>query len=285
MKSVEPLISNASEYYQYTPSMTALHTFFYPICIGHFIYESGYHQHRNSFDSFLLMYINKGTLKVEIEGNVTTARAGQFVLLDCYKPHGYSTDIGWECLWIHFDGIQARAYYELITSHLDNVFSLSDSSTVLHIMEDIYQAFSTGKVIREAFLSKQLTDILTSLLLTTYYEDTKTSNSMADITSYINEHFAENLTIKELAERALLSPYHFIRIFKKQMGFTPHEYLVNTRINTAKYLLKNTPMSVKDICFYCGFASESVFCNAFKKKTGMSPANYRISCPNNFSNI
>lgn len=219
---------------------------------------------------------------MEAEGNVTTAKSGQFVLLDCYKPHGYSTDMGCECLWIHFDGMQASAYYELIISHLGNVFSLSDSSTILRIMENIYQTFSAGKLILEAFMSKQLTDILTSLLLTTGYEDTKNSNSMADITAYINAHFAENLTIKELAERALLSPYHFIRIFKKQMGFTPHEYLVNTRINTAKYLLKNTPMSVKDICFYCGFASESVFCNAFKKKTGMTPANYRISCPNIF---
>ena len=89
---------------------------------------------------------------------------------------------------------------------------------------------------------------------------------------------AEDITIKDLAERALLSPYHFIRTFKKQVGFTPHEYLVNTRINTARYLLKNTSMSTKDICFHCGFSSESVFCNAFKKNTTMTPSEYRSDC-------
>lgn len=122
----------------------------------------------------------------------------------------------------------------------------------------------------------------TRLLLSTPADKDKTSDSMADITSYINEHFAEDITIKDLAERALLSPYHFIRLFKKQVGFTPHEYLVNTRINTARYLLKNTGMSTKDICFQCGFSSESVFCNAFKKNTGQTPSAYRsdYSIPN-----
>ena len=58
MKSLEPHIAPSSEYFQYTPSLTAQNTFFYPICTGDFLYESGYELHRNSFDSFLLMYIS-----------------------------------------------------------------------------------------------------------------------------------------------------------------------------------------------------------------------------------
>ena len=95
--------------------------------------------------------------------------------------------------------------------------------------------------------------------------------------SYINEHFKEEITTELLSERVGLSPFHFIRTFKKETGFTPHEYLVRTRIDMAKYLLKNTGMSVKNICFATGFSCESVFCSAFKKNSGVSPNSYRKS--------
>ena len=232
MKSLEPHIAPSSEYFQYTPSLTAQNTFFYPICTGNFLYESGYELRRNSFDSFLLMYISHGSLSLRTQDNTCQVTSGQFILLDCYAPHEYSTSCGCESLWLHFDGRQARSYYELIHSHLGNIFTLQESTAIIHTMEAIYHAFSTGRTIREALLSKQITDILTQLLLSTPVDTDKASDSMADITSYINEHFAEDITIKDLAERALLSPYHFIRTFKKQVGFTPHEYLVNTRINT-----------------------------------------------------
>ena len=93
--------------------------------------------------------------------------------------------------------------------------------------------------------------------------------------TFINEHFKEELSNELLAGKIGISPYHFIRIFKKETGFTPHEYLVRTRIDMAKYLLKNTGLSVKDICYNTGFSCESVFCSSFKKNVGMTPVNYR----------
>lgn len=210
------------------------------------------------------------TLQLD-EGSIE-AHAGDFLLLDCYAPHAYSTDSGCETLWLHFDGRQARGYYDLIRARLGNVFTIQDAAPALHAIESVYRTFHDGRVIREALLSQKITEILTQLLLS---DTARANDSIADVTSYINEHFAENLTIKGLADLALLSPYHFIRQFKAQVGFTPHEYLVNTRMNTAKYLLKNTAMSTKDICFGCGFSSESVFCNAFKKHTSMTPSAYR----------
>ena len=50
----------------------------------------------------------------------------------------------------------------------------------------------------------------------------------------------EDISVPVLADRVGLSLYHFIRSFKKETGFTPHDYIIHTRINTAKYLLKNT---------------------------------------------
>ncbi len=277
MKSCEKFVAPSSDYYNYTPTVSGRNAFFYPLCTGHFIYEPGYHQRRNLFDSFLLMYIQSGKLTVNMENDSQETDSGHFVLLDCYRPHGYRTDHGYECLWIHFDGPVARAWYEMAINHLGNIFSLHDPYPVLNKMLKIYHTFSGGETIREALLSKQMSDILTSLILYAplQADSHPQSNSMEEIVSYINEHFMEDITIDALAKLAMLSPYHFIRTFKKETGFTPHEYVINTRIATARYMLRTTQMSVKDVCFQTGFSCESVFCTSFKKNTGTTPAEYR----------
>ena len=286
MKVSESRIAAESDYYIYSPSVIAQNTFFYPICTGHFIYEPYYELHRTSYDSYLLMYIQKGQFILEYEGIKKTVAAGSFVLLDCYRPHAYYSDTGWESIWCHFDGKMAKAYYNLAVSQLGTVFSLIDAYPVLNKLTAVYQTFAGGRPIREALLSKQLTDICTALLLdgseksggkkvgraTTWAGD---SVGMENVITYINENFTGKITIQTLAEQAMLSQYHFIRMFKNYTSCTPHEYIVNIRISAAKYMLKNTSLSVKDISLDAGFPSESAFCTAFKKKNGVTPTEYR----------
>lgn len=277
MKACENHISPASKYYAYSPSLTAQEMFFYPLYTGHFIYESGYSLRRDRYDSFLLMYVISGRLTLEFEDTSQQVTAGSFVFIDCYKPHAYSSDTGWEGLWCHFDGPSTRPYYNTIVSHLGCAFSLPDPAPVTDKLAAILQAFQAGGTIREPLLSKYLTDILTVFLL---YSPARARSfdcgSMAEeIITYINEHFAEDIPVSRLARMAGLSQYHFIRTFKKETGYTPHEYLVNTRISTARYLLKNSRLSIKDICFHTGFSCESVFCSAFKKHMQVTPAQYR----------
>lgn len=277
MKSHEELVSPISDYFIYSPSKQALDMFLYPMQCGSFSYLPGYSLTRDSFDSFLLMYVQKGELSLTFEGNTRLVTAGSFILLDCYKLHSYSTTKGWECLWCHFDGITARAYYNSVVSRLGNVFSMPDTTPVLAKLTAILKIFSSGSPVREPLLSKYLTDILTEFLLytPTSIHTRSYTNITEEIITYINEHFRENISLEDLASHAGLSQYHFIRIFKKETGFTPHEYIINTRIATAKYLLKNSRLSVKDICFTTGFSCESVFCSAFKRHQGMTPAQYR----------
>ncbi|MDD3278693.1 MAG: AraC family transcriptional regulator [Lachnospiraceae bacterium] len=277
MKSCEQYVAPSSDYFVYSPSLTAKESFFYPVCVGHFFYEPGYHQKRSSYDSFLVMYIQSGELTVQYEGMTKTATANQFVLLDCYKPHEYYTTASLESLWCHFDGPMAGRYYELVRSHLGSIFTLADSSSIIGKLRKLYHTFDQNQPIREPLLSKYLTDILTDMILYTPSQ-TNTGNHSSlieETVSYINEHFVEELSVNTLARQAMLSPYHFIRIFKEETGFTPHEYLINIRLNTAKYMLKTTRDSVKNICYNCGFSNESVFCTSFKKNVGMTPAAYR----------
>lgn len=277
MISQEALVREDSRYYVYSPSKNALEMFLYPLQCGRFTYLPGYSLVREAFDSFLFLYVQKGTFLLETNGCAQTVNKGQFVLLDCYSRHAYSTESGWSCLWCHFDGITARHWYQNIVSRFGNVFSIPDAQPIISKLNAIYDTFSEGGVVREPLLSKYLTDILTAIML---YVPSDSGidlhvNIAEKITAYISEHFAEPITVSQLAALAGLSDYHFIRIFKKQTGFTPHEYLLNTRINTARYLLKNSRLPVKEICFSTGFSCESVFCGAFKRIEGMTPAQYR----------
>jgi AraC family transcriptional regulator len=279
LRVYDEFISNKSDYYAYSPSAIAQKMFFYPVCAGQFCYLPGYSIRRTSFDSFLLMYVSRGELTVEYGNKRAQAVAGEFVLIDCYQPHAYHSTVGWDSVWCHFDGPLARNYYEYIVLRMGNIFSLEHPETTVQRLRDIYQTFASGAVIKEAALSGQITDIMTQILLSDSKRGkmAESGSSMDEIVSYINEHFAENISIPRLAERAMLSQYHFIRVFKRETGFTPHEYIINTRISTAKYMLKNKHLSVKDVCYKTGFSSESVFCSCFKKRVGLTPAMYRIS--------
>lgn len=277
MKSREEFVSPSSNYYMYSPSLTAQEILLYTLCCGHFIYEKGYSLHREAYDSYLLIYIEKGQLILTYENQTKEVSAGYFILLNCYKPHSYHTQEGCETLWCHFDGITADKMYETIVSRIGTVFSMNDSYAVLHKLTMIYNTFSSGDIIKEPLISKYLNDILTSLLLYTP-QDSSSCNymNMAEETiSYINEHLTEDISVPMLATKVGLSQYHFIRSFKKETGFTPHEYIIHTRINTAKYLLKNTELPIKEICFQSGFSCESVFCNSFKQHLQITPIQYR----------
>ncbi|MCR5623392.1 MAG: AraC family transcriptional regulator [Treponema sp.] len=279
MKTKEAKVAYSSEYFIYSPSRTATKMFLYPLQCGLFIYEKGYTLNRKSFDSFLVAYIKKGEMTFGEKSNEISAKEGSFILLDCYMPHSYRSQEGAECLWCHFDGKMARNYFELVHEKAGTVFTFNETRNAVGKLTAIFNMFSLKKKVNEALLHKYLTDIITEFLL--FNTDDKNHGSgqsmSEDVITFINAHYTEDITIDEMADLAGLSKFHFIRKFRTITGFTPHEYLMNTRFLQAKYLLKSTVLSVKEICFSTGFSNESVFTSAFKKEFGISPLQYRNS--------
>jgi len=91
----------------------------------------------------------------------------------------------------------------------------------------------------------------------------------------IDRHYHERLQLDDIARKVYLSKYHFMRLFKEAYGCTPHQYLMNRRIDKAKLLLL-TDMTVSEVCQSVGFESTSSFSLLFKKKTGSSPTDFRL---------
>lgn len=91
---------------------------------------------------------------------------------------------------------------------------------------------------------------------------------------YMDTHFEERLDLNNIAGEAAFSKYHFIRLFRKSVGKTPHQYLMTVRIEIAKQLLQ-TGLPVADVCVSVGFESISSFTGLFKRMEKVTPSDYR----------
>jgi AraC-like DNA-binding protein len=96
--------------------------------------------------------------------------------------------------------------------------------------------------------------------------------------AFMEEHYSDGISLKQIARAAFLSSYHFCRLFRKQMGITCSRYLSILRIRKAKELLRQTELSVTEICYEAGFNSLTHFERVFKKLEGTTPSAYRQCC-------
>jgi AraC family transcriptional regulator len=95
------------------------------------------------------------------------------------------------------------------------------------------------------------------------------------VIDFMEEHLAEDVPLSELAALTRLSPYHFLRSFKRSFGEAPYRYWTVRRIERAKSLLANPRTSITRIAFNVGFSSTSGFSAAFRRVTGQTPTDYR----------
>ncbi|ADL52800.1 helix-turn-helix domain-containing protein [Clostridium cellulovorans] len=99
--------------------------------------------------------------------------------------------------------------------------------------------------------------------------------SIAKSISYIENHFKEQITLTELAEKANISIRHFNRIFNKTYKTTPMNYIMKLRMQHASLLLKESKLSISDIAFESGFNDSNYFTRKFRKHFGVTPKEYR----------
>ncbi len=89
----------------------------------------------------------------------------------------------------------------------------------------------------------------------------------------MNDNYAENISLEELARIAKFSPFYLNRAFRKQIGIPPHAYQTQIRIQKAKALLKSN-LSISQVAVKTGFSSQSHFGWHFKRVMGVTPKQY-----------
>lgn len=93
---------------------------------------------------------------------------------------------------------------------------------------------------------------------------------------FIDARYADAINLDDIADEAYFSKYHFIRLFKKAYGKTPHQYLIKVRVDAAMLLLQKG-LPVQEVCFAVGFDSVSSFSALFKKLLKQSPLMWQQS--------
>ncbi len=142
--------------------------------------------------------------------------------------------------------------------------------------EDEYSEILAGQYVTELLILFSRTDDCPPPALPDGY-----SRIMQSAVRYINENFATEITLDELAKRFSLSKSFFSRKFKEVTGFGICEYITLVRIKNAERMLNISDASVTDIAFACGFNDSSYFTSTFKRVMGKTPLKYKKEIKNN----
>ncbi len=98
---------------------------------------------------------------------------------------------------------------------------------------------------------------------------------LARVFDFIEQSLDGDVSLKDMAGVAGLSPFHFSRVFKLSTGETPYHYLGSRRLQRARVLLSEGKMPLAEMALACGFSSQSHFTAAFTKAMGVSPGRFR----------
>jgi len=103
-----------------------------------------------------------------------------------------------------------------------------------------------------------------------------TNSTIYTITEYIRENITSSINLKELSNKACMSTTSFYRYFKRELGMSPIEFILNEKIKQAKKLLKNPGIQINEVCFMSGFEDCNYFIRLFKKHEGITPKQYQL---------
>lgn len=258
-----------------TPTAHAQELYFYPVLCGHYFCDAQYEVSRACYENPLLLFVRGGALTLEYDGQTCRAEKGDIVLLDCDRPHRYAAADAAEFLYLHFDGGNAHALVRDISDGMP-LLRREENVQIGERLYDLIAGYRRCGIENEVESSLHIYELLAQLAMPPK-ELARRDSPINRTVAYIREHVGEPISLAELADMTHLSMCHYAHEFKRQTGFAPVEYVINTRLEKAKMLLLQTTMSVMDIAYEVGYESGSSLSSLFLKKVGCSPREYRRS--------
>ena len=165
---------------------------------------------------------------------------------------------------------------------MDYNFHFVNDRGIFQILQRLLFLFSEDHPSKDFFVDNMLRELVIRILQTNerkIYSNATLSlqkdSRLTEVIRYIRENLHTSLHVDDLSKRACMSPSHFYRTFKTQLGISPVEFINNERIKLAVGLLQDPKRSIKDVYLDCGFESRSYFNRVFKSHQNLAPGEYQ----------
>lgn len=233
-------------------------------------------------DEYQVIYISQGEGVFEsIKCSKQEVKAGDILFLFPNEWHRFkpNKEIGWDEFWVGFKG-------EVILNIARHFFPRENAVITIGFHENIIQLFSdiieksreekTGYQPLVAGIVMHLLGEIHSLTKQQSFEAEDNTSSIIEKARIIfRNNIDDDIAMEKVAEELHVSYAWFRKAFKNYTGISPHQYLIQLKIERAKMLLSDQSISVKEIALRLNFESGFYFSRLFKEKTGLSPDRYR----------
>lgn len=186
--------------------------------------------------------------------------------------------------WLHFEADETDEIYKKLNLTFNVPIYLKNHEVCEKVMSDIHnEALSQNPNceisidILLRLLAARIAENLTSSGETGLPRDNIHSAALRRLRADIYDNPARTVTIRSLAASLGLSPSYFQSVYRTQFGVSCYDDVLNARIRAAKYYLRSTHLSVKEISLLCGCENPEHFMRQFRLRTGQTPTEYRKS--------
>lgn len=214
-----------------------------------------------------LFYLLKGRFRIVLNGQQQTVQAGDLIYLP--KTLYFEREVlePLEFIYIRFQQDEEFA-------HLAGLLNIPNRS----YFEDTLQYLWPTKNINKDDIQPIRNHFLRSIFymcMWQYCTPVCADRGILTCIHYLNEHYAENISLEMLCDISAYSRTTLIQRFKQHLGKTPFQYLNELRIRQAKIILTATSLPISTVAEQCGFRCPYYFSNTFQKHCGESPRSYR----------
>ncbi len=198
------------------------------------------------------------------------------VLWDRRSPHHYGCPTArWVHSWVHCDGAAVAHIRHHAGLRGDRVVRLGDPSVVDRHLLDVHAELARGRP--DPTIVRNLLENLVRSAARTGDPPARPAvpAALADARCHVDAHYAEPLTLADLARRAGLSPRHFCTAFRRHVGVPPMAYLTHRRLQAAAALIRGTAEPIGEVGRRVGFPDPYYFSKRFKARFGVPPTRLR----------
>ena len=245
----------------------------------------GPHRHRR----IEINYVKKGNCLLHLDNEVVTFREGEMMIISSDVNHLFeagpegATLMQLEFLPEIFSGFDLQSEEHAQSGHAPSpIFLFSDENKLIKIVNNVRIMRAVQRIVNELeyknmhyqylvvmYYAELL--VLISRYMSEAYLPICTNDGLKKGIAYIRTHFGDSITMADVAQQSGVSERQLRNLFAQHLNMSPLDYLNQIRVNKAVELLRNTELSVKEVCYQCGFQSPQYFSRLFKQQTGLTP--------------